>query len=214
VQEAERGRISRELHDGVGQSLTALKIQLELLEQSAAAEGSPILPRLSELKSLADRSLQDVRQISHLLRPQMLDELGLVATLRWLVRTFRNRTGIEVELQCEGIVDRTDPDVETVVFRVVQEALTNVAKHAGSTSASVRLGREDGRLRLTVQDEGAGFDAAAALAGGDDDRGFGLRGMRDRVQLFGGRFALRSSPGAGTVIEADVPLPSPTESGD
>ena len=106
VQEAERGRISRELHDGLGQSLTALKMQLQLLELSAVREQSALSPRLAELREMADRSLQEVRQISHLLRPQMLDELGLLPTLRWLARTFQQRTGIEVELVSEGIDER------------------------------------------------------------------------------------------------------------
>jgi two-component system, NarL family, sensor kinase len=206
VQEAERGRISRELHDGVGQSMTALKMQLELLEQSALEESSPLAPRLAELRDLADRSLQEIRQLSHLLRPQMLDELGLVPTLRWLARTFHKRTGVQVELVHEGMDDHTDPDVETLVFRVVQEALTNVAKHAKATSAEVLLRRSEDRVFLRVQDRGAGFEAGDVLGSTDEDRGFGLRGMRDRVMLFGGRFSLQSTPGLGTAVEVEVPL--------
>jgi two-component system sensor histidine kinase UhpB len=206
VQEAERGRISRELHDGLGQSLTALKVQLELLEQSVLKEGNPLAERLSELRELADRSLQEVREISHLLRPQMLDELGLVPTLRWLVRTFQKRTGIAVELTHDESNGGTTPEVATLVFRVVQEALTNVAKHARSATVEVHLRRQGERLLLTVQDHGAGFDAEQVLTSDDEDRGFGLRGMRDRVQLLRGRFAARSAPGTGTTIEVEVPL--------
>jgi two-component system sensor histidine kinase UhpB len=206
VQEAERGRISRELHDGVGQSLTALKIQLELLEQSAAGKESALSLPLAELRELVDRSLQEVRQISHLLRPQMLDELGLLPTLRWLARTFQKRTGIEVELVAEGMDERTDPDVENLVFRLVQEALTNVAKHARAPTARVHLRRAGGRLFLRVEDRGAGFDAAEFLRSTDEERGLGLRGMRDRVHLFAGRFTLSSQPGAGTAIEVEVSL--------
>ena len=146
---------------------------------------------------MADRSLQEVRQISHLLRPQMLDELGLLPTLRWLARTFQKRTGIEVELVSEGMDERTDPDVDNLVFRLVQEALTNVAKHAGAPAARVDLRRGGARLFLRVEDSGAGFDAAEFLRSTDEERGFGLRGMRDRVHLFAGRFTVTSHAGSG-----------------
>ena len=211
VQEAERGRISRELHDSVGQSLTALKIQLQLLEEAAIQEKSALASRLAELRDLADRSLQEVRQISHLLRPHMLDELGLMPTLQWLVRTFQKRTGIEVELVSEGMEDRTDPDVDNLVFRLVQEALTNVAKHAGAPAARVHLRRGGARLSLKVEDSGAGFDVEEVLHSTDEDRGFGLRGIRDRVHLFAGRFTVTSHPGAGTILEIEVPLDAADE---
>jgi two-component system, NarL family, sensor kinase len=204
IQEAERGRISRELHDGVGQSLTALKVQLELMER-AAVDG-PSAERLQDLRQLAERTLQEVRQISHLLRPQMLDELGLVPTLRWLTRTFQQRTGIAVELVCEGLEGDLPPDLETLVFRVAQESLANVARHAKAPKAAVHVRRSAGRLFLAVRDDGAGFDVESALRAGEDGRGSGLRGMRDRIQLFRGRFSVRSAPGAGATVEVEVPL--------
>lgn len=204
VQEAERGRVARELHDGVGQGLTALKIQIELLQRSAS--DAELAASLAELRELADRALQDVRQISHLLRPQMLDDLGLLPTLRWLARTFQQRTGVVVHLVHHGIEERGDPDLDTLVFRLAQEALTNVAKHARAESAEVHVSRDGERLVLRIEDHGAGFDAVKALAAVEGERGYGLRGMRDRVQLFGGRFSVRSSPGAGAVLEAEVPL--------
>ncbi len=206
VQEAERGRISRELHDGVGQSLTALKMQLELLEQDAHAASSPLAKRLADLRSLADGALQEVRQISRLIRPQMLDELGLLPTLQWLTRTFGERTGMAIGLVHDGLEARLDPEVETLVFRVVQEALTNVAKHAAAPSAEVRLSRSGARLGLAIEDRGKGFDAGAVLASGDEERTFGLRGMRDRVQLLGGRFSIASTAGKGTRVDVEVPL--------
>jgi two-component system sensor histidine kinase UhpB len=144
--------------------------------------------------------------MSHLLRPQMLDELGLMPTLRWLARTFGQRTGMAVELSAEGVGDRIDPEMDSLVFRVVQEALTNVAKHARVSSARVRLAVRGHRLHLSIEDQGDGFEAHEAAAAGE---GFGLRGMRDRVQLFGGRFTVRSGPGQGTAIEAEVPLGRP-----
>lgn len=205
IQEAERGRISRELHDGVGQSLTALKMQLEMLEQSAP-EQRVLRSRLAELTQIADRSLQDVRQLSRLLRPQMLDELGLVPTLRWLARTVQEGTGLAIQVSVSGMEERVGPDLETIVYRLVQEALTNAAKHAAAASAQVRVRRERDRLFLSVRDQGRGFDAGPALAAREDQRGGGLRGMRDRVDLFGGRFDLRSVPGAGTSVEVELPL--------
>jgi two-component system, NarL family, sensor kinase len=206
VQEAERGRIARDLHDGVGQALTALKIQLALLEQHVGRTDSSAEARLTDIKGLVDRTLRDVKALSHALRPSMLDDLGLVPTLRWLVRTFRERTGLEVRLACDAIGKRLDPDLETVVYRVTQEALTNAAKYADTPSVNLRLERCRARLRLLIQDHGRGFDVDAALAVTTSDRGFGLRAMRDRVQLFGGRFQVTSAPGRGTSIEVEVPL--------
>lgn len=203
VQEAERGRLARELHDGLGQSLTALKIQLERLEQSSA--DAVLRAHLAELRALADDCLQEARQLSHRLRPQMLDELGLSATLRWMARDFGRRAGLAVELSEEGD-GPADPDAEALVYRVAQEALTNAAKHARAASAALRLRRAPTYLRLEVRDDGAGFDPAAVLARADEDAGFGLRGLRDRVQLLGGRFELSASPGAGSALTVEVPL--------
>jgi signal transduction histidine kinase len=208
AQEAERARISRDLHDGVGQALTALKMQLDLLQQAAREQGTgtgELATRLLGLAELAEKTLDDVRQISRLIRPQMLDELGLVPTLRWLGRSFGKR-GLEVELLHEGLEARLGDEHETLVFRVVQEALSNAAKHARASRVGVRLARRGGELTLRVEDDGAGFEVAAVLASQDQDRSFGLRAMRDRVQLLGGRFSLRSAPGSGTAIDVCVPL--------
>ena len=205
LQEEERSRISRDLHDGIGQLLTALKIQLELLEREAKSLPE-ILSRVESARELSETALAEVRQLSHLLRPQMLDELGLESTLRWLARTFHKRTGIAVEVAFEGAERRGTPDVETLVYRIVQEALTNVAKHSGARTATVTLGREPGRLFVRVEDRGAGFQPQEALSGTDEERGFGVRAMRDRVEFVHGRFSLRSAPGEGTVVEAEIPI--------
>ena len=207
LQEEERSRISRDLHDGIGQLLTALKIQLELLE-SEARSLPEILSRVESARELSETALAEVRQLSHLLRPQMLDELGLESTLRWLARTFQKRTGIVVDVAFEGAESRDNPDVETLVYRIVQEALTNVAKHSGASAASVVLRRDPERLTVRVEDRGAGFQPQDALSDPDEDRGFGVRAMRDRVEFLHGRFRLRSVPGEGTVVEAEIPLPA------
>jgi two-component system, NarL family, sensor kinase len=205
VQEEERGRISRDLHDGIGQSLTAVKIQLELLEREAGEQHAPLVPRIAAVRELAEGCLAEVREMARLLRPQMLDDLGLAPTLRWLARTVEKRTGVAVELDYEGSEDPADPEAETLAFRVVQEALTNVVRHAGVSSARVQVDRRPERILLSVEDRGRGFDADAVLEGRDEERGFGVRAMRDRVQSFDGQFRLRSAPG-GTTLEAEIPL--------
>ena len=204
AQEAERSRISRDLHDGVGQSLTALKMQLDLLARDAERSASPLAQRVAALREVADAALQEIRQISHAIRPQILDNLGLVPTLRWLVRTFETRTGIRASLACEQLRHGRDPDVETLLYRITQESLTNVTKHARASRVSVDLREERGALWLRIEDDGAGFDPGAIEAR-QHDVGFGMQSMRDRVRLFGGRFAVRSAPGAGTIVEVAVP---------
>lgn len=211
LQEEERSRISRDLHDGIGQLLTALKIQLELLEQEAASV-SALASRIAGARELADTALTEVRQLSHVLRPQMLDELGLEPTLRWLARTFQKRTGIAVDLTLEGAERRADPDVETLVYRIIQEALTNVARHSGAEEAKVLVDRHPTRIRLRIEDRGRGFAPESLLSSAGEESGFGLRAMRDRVEFVQGRFTIRSAPGEGTVVEADVPLSDEEES--
>ena len=204
VQEEERAKISRDLHDGIGQSLTALKIQLELMEQEAGKAQPALAPRIGAARELAESCLSEVREMARLLRPQMLDDLGLEPTLRWLARTVEERTGVAVALDL-ALGDSVDPDAETLVFRLVQEALTNIVKHAGVRHARVRVKAAAGSILLAVEDEGAGFDAASVLAGTEEEKGFGVRAMRDRVQSFNGRFQIESSPGR-TVLEAEIPL--------
>ncbi len=207
LQEEERTRISRDLHDGIGQSLTALRIQLELLEQRVAERDRALSPDAASARELAESCLAEVRQLSRVLRPPMLDDLGLGPTLRWLARTLQEKTGVSIELRLEGDEARADPAVETIVYRLVQEALTNVVKHAAAPSAEVTVSKEAARIRVRVEDRGRGFDPAQILSAAED-AGFGVRGMRDRVHFFNGRFALRSTPGSGTVVEAEIPLPA------
>jgi len=202
VQEEERRRLARELHDGIGQTLTALKTQLEMiLRQAPPGDGSG--PRLRDSVELAARALDETRELSRLLRPPVLDDLGLLAALRWMVRRLEERTGLVVDLEARGVEDERLPvDLETLVFRVSQEALNNVLKHAGVERAQLSLERDARRLRLRIADRGAGFEPATQAS---ESIG-GLRGMRDRVELQGGRFTLRARPGAGTIIEAEIPL--------
>ncbi len=211
VQEEERRRLARELHDGLGQTLTALKTQLERLQQRDDELPEAARARLADSVELAGLALRETRELSRLLRPPVLDDLGLVAALSALARSLGERAGLAVALSAEGLDERLEPDLETLVFRVAQEALTNVLKHAATARAEVSLARRGGRLRLRVADAGAGFDLAAAAA--LERPGSGLRGMHDRVELYGGRFEVRSAPGAGTVVEVEVPFAAGTDGG-
>ena len=210
VQEEERRRVARELHDGLGQTLTALKIRLE---RTGARDGLPpeLAAELAAGVELAARALDEARRLAHLLRPQVLDDLGLFPALRWLARTLGEWTGFRVALDLVEETDdgdRLDPELETLAFRVVQEGLTNAIKHSGADGAAVRVARSACRLRLEVADRGEGFDVRAALEGPATSAGFGLRGMRERVELAGGRFAIRSgTPGeSGTCLSAELPV--------
>jgi len=200
VQEAERRRLARDLHDGIGQTLTALKQQLDVVEQSASALPETARARLRDAAELAAQALHETRELSRLLRPQILDDLGLEPALRWLTRTFSERTGLALEVDLVGIDGRLASDLETLAYRVVQEGLNNVAKHAGAGRAQVLARLEGGQLELVVADDGKGFDPKAP-----EGDGSGLRGMRDRVELFGGRIDIGSRTGKGTRIVARVP---------
>jgi len=207
VQEDERRRLARELHDGLGQTLTALTNQLERLQRKLGGrDDADLAGRLADSVEMARLALNEIRELSRLLRPPVLDDLGLPAALSWLARTLEQRTGLRVEVTLDGLEERLDPDLETLIFRLTQEALTNVLRHAGVDRASVAVARDEGFLSLQVADRGRGFDAPATFAGNEASTGSGLRGMRDRLELFGGRLELASHPGEGTLVSAVVPL--------
>lgn len=200
VQEDERRRLARELHDGVGQNLTALKHRLA---QLAPGLDDAARARLDEAIALCADTLEDTRQLSRLLRPPILDDLGLVAALRWLARSQAESTGVEVLAEIVEPLPPLDAELQTLLFRVAQEALTNVARHSGARSAVLRLAARDGMLRLQVADDGRGCDPAAALRGGS-----GLGGMRERLRLYDGRLDLLSAPGEGLRLRVVVPVVS------
>ena len=207
VQEDERRRLARELHDGLGQTLTALTHQLERLREKAGESLTPdLMAHLGDSVEMARLALNESRELSRLLRPPVLDDLGLAAALSWLARTLEERTGLKVDLDLDPLDERLDPDLETLVFRLVQEALTNVLRHAGVRHAQVAVRRAARALELRVADAGSGFDPRDFLAAGGATTGSGVRGMRDRLELFGGRLEIVSAPGRGTLISAVVPL--------
>jgi two-component system, NarL family, sensor kinase len=197
VQEDERRRLARELHDGVGQSLTALRHQLERLPESD--ERDVCAEMLLQI-------LEDVRELSRLLRPPILDDLGLLPALSWLARKVRESSAISIELESRGMDQITlSPELSTLIFRLIQEALHNVVRHAGADEVRIKLFRTGNRIEIEVRDNGTGFDPRQL----DEDparRGVGIAGMRDRVELFGGDFSLRSAAGRGTSIQAGLTL--------
>ncbi|MEA2693977.1 MAG: hypothetical protein QOJ16_3364 [Acidobacteriota bacterium] len=205
VQEEEQRRLARDLHDGLGQTLTALTHQLERLREKLGALPPEAAAHLDDSIETARLALNETREMSRLLRPPVLDDLGLAVALAWLARTLEQRTGLKVELALDPLDERLDSDLETLVFRLVQEALTNVVKHSGVDRARVSVRRSGERLELEVADSGQGFEPRAVLGKGSTV-GSGLRGIRDRLELFGGRLELVSTPGEGTVLSATVPL--------
>ena len=211
VQEIERRRIACELHDEIGQELTGLKLTLEMGTRLPA----DTLPEcLSKANTLVSELITRVRELSLDLRPPMLDDLGLLATLLWHLERYTAQTKVRVIFKHSGLVDRRfPPEVETATYRIVQEALTNVARHAGVSEATVRIWDGQTTLYVQVTDQGTGFDPETALAAGDTS---GLAGMRERAKLLGGRLIIESAPGAGSNLTADLPFGSqedPLENG-
>jgi signal transduction histidine kinase len=194
-QEIERRRLARELHDETGQALTSILLGLRAVEE--ANDGVDV----AELRELVVGTLQDVRRLAVQLRPKALDDFGLVPALERLVQTFAEASGIRVELESNIGDKRVPTEVETTVYRLVQEALTNVVKHAGANEVSILVVRRDDMLTAVLEDNGSGFDPDAVRSDG-----LGLDGMRERVALHDGRLTVESAPGAGTTLRVEVPL--------
>jgi len=203
VREEERARIARELHDELGQGLTALRIDLGRIRNKCGALGSPVGERVAAALSVVEQCVVSLRRISEDLRPAMLDSLGLAAAVEHHLAQFSERTGIACHLSMNREEFELEDRLATAVFRVVQEALTNVVRHAGASEVTVRIDECDddgGGIRLSVEDDGRGFAAAS------ERKSFGLLGMRERVGVLGGRLDIDSRPGEGTRIAAFLPL--------
>ena len=204
AQEEERRRIARELHDEVGQLLSAVKVELALAQRRIQGlSGSPAI--LEDAHALADTALHTVRDLSHLLHPAVLDDLGLAAALNSYTGEFGRRHGIAIDFSCKAMEERLPPDVEAAAYRIVQEALTNVARHAKADSCSVHVERAAARLVLTIADDGAGFDVSEVDR--QKPRGLGLVGIRERAAQLHGTVTIESAPLAGTRLVVRLPTP-------
>jgi two-component system, NarL family, sensor histidine kinase DevS len=199
AQELERRRLARELHDETGQALTSILLGLKALEERMADPASRAAAE--ELRELVVSTLQDVRRLAVELRPSALDDFGLVAALERLTASFTEQTGISVDFQTALADERLPEEVETALYRIVQESLTNVVKHARARRVSILLARKGGTVKAVVEDDGRGFEPARQT--GD---GYGLVGMRERLALLGGRLQVESGRDAGTTIAAEVPV--------
>ena len=205
AQEEERRSIARELHDEVGQVLTAIKVELAVAQTAIEASGGPARV-LEDARVITEGALQTVRDLSHLLHPAMLDDLGLTAALDWYLRGVSKRYDLRAELRHEGMDERLAVETEVAGFRIVQEALTNVVKHAHATACRVELIRQGQMLNLTIEDDGIGVDLACVDA--KERRGLGLVGIRERVAQLRGTFSIRRGAAGGTTLAVELPARS------
>jgi signal transduction histidine kinase len=203
AQEEERQRIARELHDGVGPALASLNIRLRTVCKVMEHDQHPACEEIQELAELTQTNIRDIRRLIHDLRPVALDELGLMPALREYVARYQEEHGLDVALALPESGERLPATLEMALFRIIQEALANVAKHAQARRVDLAMTRDRGVVTLRVADDGQGFDPQAPLPGTH----LGLWSMRERIEGFGGRFVVDGVPGEGTTVSATIPLP-------
>ena len=206
AQEDERKRIARELHDETGQALTGIIQSLEVAEEALHREPATVSQRLEKAKLLASQSIAAIRRLVVDLRPAALDDLGLVPAIRAFAGSRLEEEGVRLEMPVAGLAGRLEPAFETCLFRVAQEAVTNIVRHSGANSVRIELKREDGFVCLLVNDNGQGFDVDATRHSPDPARALGLAGMEERVSLLGGELTVESFPGRGTTVSARIPM--------
>jgi signal transduction histidine kinase len=202
----ERRKMARDLHESAGQTLAALKMTLGSLRKSLLPDNQRALPLLQSAVELTEDAIRELRTVAYLMHPPLLDEAGLGPALRWYARGFAERSGIQVAVEVPETFGRLSQDIETAVFRVVQEALTNVHRYSGSRVARVCLAIEDGHIRIEVQDEGCGIAPHGAIMNNEALPGVGIAGMRERITLLNGTFELETSAGVGTTVRAILPV--------
>ena len=201
AQETERRAISRELHDEVGQTLGALLVDIGRLSTSLCADHPEMKAQLDSLKSVAERTFQSVRNMALLLRPSMLDDLGLAAALEWQGREVSRRSEIEVTVESEGVPEDLPDEYRICIYRLVQEALNNAVRHSGARNAKVSVEQKSKFIAVRVSDDGHGFDPGHT-------RGMGILGMEERVKRLGGTLRMESAQGRGTTVSAELPVPA------
>jgi signal transduction histidine kinase len=209
TQDEERRRIGRDLHDSLGQYLSVLKMKLDCLRCAPANLQPEDVEELNHCAQITEDAVKEVRTISYLLYPPMLEEMGLHSAISWYLDGFTKRSGIQTTFEVSPNLGRLDPDVELAIFRVLQESLTNVHRHSGSTTASIRLSLDDDTFVMEISDQGKGAHSDTRLGENGQDgvggHGVGLRGMRERMRQVGGKLDFCSSR-KGTVVTATVPI--------
>jgi len=208
AQEEERKKISRELHDVIAQTLTSINVRLAALRQNSTLSAEGLARSIARTQRLVERSVNIVHRFALELRPTVLDDLGLVPALHTFLKAFQAETGIRVTLSAFAAVEGVHGDKRVVLYRVAQEALTNVARHAQATQAKVFIRKTEGKVCMTITDDGKGFHEPRGLHPRKHQR-LGLLGMRERLDMVGGRFTITSAPGKGTTVRAQIPLIDP-----
>lgn len=201
IQENERKRISRELHDAVGQVMAGIQFELHGLAVALADSPAPLRGRVDRVRGLVENAVAMVRNMALLLRPSMLDDLGLVAALNWQANEISRSTGVRIEIT-DALPAELPEEHKVCIFRVVQEALTNVCRHARASSVEISVAGRDREVEVIIRDDGRGFRVPSP-------GGLGLLGIEERVESLGGTFTICSEPGKGTTIQAQLPLPAP-----
>jgi len=205
AQEEERKKISRELHDVIAQTLTTINVRLAALKKEAALNTKGLERSIARTQQLVEHSVDIVHRFARELRPTVLDDLGLIPALHTYMKSFREQTGIHVSLSAFAELEQVNGDKRTVLYRVAQEALTNVARHAQASHAEVRIQKLEGAVCMKIKDNGRGFQEQRVLRAEKGNR-LGLLGMKERLEMVGGDFTVTSAPGKGTTVRAQIPL--------
>jgi two-component system sensor histidine kinase UhpB len=206
AQEEERGRLSHDLHDGIGQSLTGIRLSVDRAAKSLTVDPQATVRRLDLSRTIIDQAMTDLRRMIADLRPGVLDQLGLLPALQWVADNILRENGVEVSTLKVGLDDRLPPAIETLLFRIGQEAMSNIARHSGATHVGLRIVQQADHVSLSIEDDGCGFEPARIAAAQISLGGIGLAGMHERAAAVGGTLEIVSVPGEGTVIRVDVPL--------
>jgi signal transduction histidine kinase len=212
AQEGERARVSRELHDGIGQTVAVMEFSLHRLETSLPPRNSKAREQVLRAKAMTEQIIVDLRRIIAALRPGVLDQLGLVPALGWMGNQMLQPLGVEVTIEHDELPERLPGEIETTLFRIAQEAMVNVARHSQARHLAICLGNSNGQVVMTLADDGQGFDPTSVSLAFEQGRGWGLIGMQERASLAGGEFTVESMPGKGTTLLVAIPMPEGTVS--
>lgn len=206
AQEEERRRISRELHDVIAQTLSGINVRLATLKAEASSDGKDLQKKITSTQRLVEKSVNIVHRFARELRPTVLDDLGLIPALQTYLKTFMEDTGIRVSLQAYADIEKVGGDTRTALYRIAQEALSNVARHAKASSAQVSIVKDEDIIRMEITDDGHGFAVDGTTGARNKGDRLGLLGMRERIEMIGGTFCVESAPGQHTTVRVEVPL--------